>query len=180
MKTKDLVMIGLFAALMCISPFISIPTPSMPITLQTMMVFLTGLTLGGRRAAIVMMIYMLIGLAGLPVFSNMQGGLGFVFRPSFGFVIGFIASAYVIGKLSEKQSGGSYLRTTVICILGMLVIYAIGLPYMYLIFNHVMGVEHGIAWVLLNGMLIYLPGEAAKIAAAVVIGTALKKHLTFS
>jgi biotin transport system substrate-specific component len=175
MKTKDLVLIALFAALMCVSVFFSIPTPSMPVTLQTMMVFITGLVLGGKRGAAAMALYMLIGLAGLPVFSNMQGGLGFVLRPSFGFIIGFIAAAYLIGKLSSQSE--SYIRTTIACICGMLTIYAFGLPYMYFIFNRVLGAEHDITWVVLNGMLIYLPGEAGKIAAAVIIGVPLKKHL---
>ena len=84
-KVNDLVMISLFAALTAVGAFIKIPIPHVPLTLQTLMVMFAGLILGSRRGALSQLLYLVIGLLGIPIFAQ-GGGPGYVLQPSFGFL----------------------------------------------------------------------------------------------
>ena len=87
-KTKTLIYCSLFTALIAAGAFIKIPVPVVPFTLQYLFTMLAGLLLGSKRGTISVVAYMLLGLAGLPIFSE-GGGLWYVFKPSFGYIIGF-------------------------------------------------------------------------------------------
>ena len=80
--------------------------------------------------------YVVLGLVGLPIFT-MGGGLGYVFQPSFGFLLGLIPSAWVMGKLTEGEA--KLPRVVLACLVGLGVLYLVGLPYMYLILNVYLG-----------------------------------------
>jgi biotin transport system substrate-specific component len=95
-------LVALFAALTGIGAFIRIPIPYVPLSLQNLMVMFAGLILGGRLAALSQLVYILVGLLGIPIFVH-GGGLGYVLQPSFGYLLGFIPGAYVIGRLIEKR-----------------------------------------------------------------------------
>ena len=88
-STKRLVSIGIFTALMIVSVFVKITLGPVPFTLQTLIALMAGIVLGKRDGAIAMLIYTIIGLIGLPVFSG-GGGPGYVLAPTFGFILGFI------------------------------------------------------------------------------------------
>ena len=92
MKTRDVAYIGMFAALMAICSWISIPT-TVPFTLQTMGVFTAVGLLGGKRGTTAVLVYILMGAIGLPVFSGFTGGMGILFGSTGGYIIGFLASA---------------------------------------------------------------------------------------
>lgn len=100
LKTQDLVLCGLFAALMGIganlSPFLMIG--SVPITLQLLFAILAGAVLGSRKGSIAMLVYVFVGLIGAPVFAQFKGGPAQLLSPTFGFVLSFVAVAYVAGK----------------------------------------------------------------------------------
>ena len=83
MKTKGVIYCGLFTALIAVGAFIKIPIPVVPFTLQYLFTMLAGLLLGSRLGTVSVLSYMLLGLAGLPIFSE-GGGLWYVFKPSFG------------------------------------------------------------------------------------------------
>ena len=100
-NTRDLILVSLFTALMVVGAFIKIPFPLLPITLQPFFCAFAGLILGSRLGALSQIIYVVMGLVGLPVFTQ-GGGLIYVFVPSFGFLLGFILGAYVIGRISEN------------------------------------------------------------------------------
>ncbi|AXI01377.1 biotin transporter BioY [Sporosarcina sp. PTS2304] len=119
----------MFAALMMIGANITSFVPflvvgGVPITLQTFFAILSGLLLGSRLGALSMTIYMLIGLAGAPVFAKFQGGFGQILSPTFGFIVTFILIAYIAGKIVEHQRtvtafiGAALLATTVNYLLG--------------------------------------------------------------
>ena len=100
-KTKDLILCALFAALTAVGAFIKIPVPVVPFTLQLLFTMLAGLLLGGRRGAAAVTAYILMGLLGFPVFAE-GGGLGYILKPSFGYLIGFAAAAYLTGCIANK------------------------------------------------------------------------------
>jgi biotin transport system substrate-specific component len=101
-KTKSLILTGLFAALTAAGAFIRVPMWPVGIPLQVLVTALSGMLLGGRMGAASQAIYLLIGLAGVPVFSE-GGGIGYIARPSFGFLVGLMPMAFVIGTLARKR-----------------------------------------------------------------------------
>jgi biotin transport system substrate-specific component len=130
----SLVYCGMFAALMMIGANITAFAPflvvgGVPITLQTFFAILAGLLLGSRLGAMAMTVYMLIGLAGAPVFARFSGGFGQIISPTFGFVVSFILAAYITGKIVEKN--GKPQGYIIAALVGMGVNYVIGTNWMY-------------------------------------------------
>ena len=127
-----MVLCGMFAALVAIGAFIQIPVPYMDyFTLQFFFVLLAGLILGADKGAISVGCYVLLGLVGVPIFAA-GGGIGYIFRPSFGYLVGFIVSAYVTGKVCEKLKA-SYKNYLIACLAGFVMTYAIGILYKFII-----------------------------------------------
>ncbi len=134
LKTLDMVYISLFSALMMIGANITSFVPFMviggvPITLQAFFAVLAGAFLGSRLGAISMAVYAFIGLAGAPVFARFYGGIGQLLSPTFGFIIAFIFTAYITGKIIEKNNK---LHSYVIAaLLGTAFSYLFGTNWMY-------------------------------------------------
>lgn len=126
---RDLALVVGAAALVGLTAQISIPLPftPVPITLQTFSVLLAGAALGPMRAAAGMLLYLGAGMAGVPWFSEQQSGWGF---PSFGYIIGFVVAATLVGALARRGLDRSVAGTIGLMVLGNLVIYAIGVPYL--------------------------------------------------
>lgn len=178
-KTKEIILIGLFAALTAIGAFLSLPNPlapAVPFTLQPLMVMLAGIMLGAKGGMLSQLVYMLLGLAGLPVFAGFMGGVGSIFRPSFGYIIGFIFAAGAIGHLSKDSL--SFGRVLLAALAGLFVIYLFGVPYLYVILNFVVGKTVSLATALKIGLLIYLPWDIIKALLAVAIGLVIRKRVT--
>ena len=93
-RVKDICYIGLFAAVICICSWISVPFV-VPFTLQTFGVFLTLMVLGGKRGTFSIILYVLLGALGLPVFASFNGGLAYIFGPTGGFIVGFIFAGII-------------------------------------------------------------------------------------
>lgn len=134
----SLVYCGMFAALMMIGANITAFAPflvvgGVPITLQTFFAILAGLLLGSRLGAMAMTVYMLIGLAGAPVFARFSGGFGQILSPTFGFVVSFILAAYLTGKIVEKN--GKLHGYIIAALVGMIVNYIIGTNLMYIAYK---------------------------------------------
>lgn len=138
LSAKDMMLTALFTALMVVGAFIRIPFPLLPITLQAFISALAGLIIGSRLGALSMTLYMALGLIGLPVFAG-GGGISYVFSPSFGFILGFIAGALVIGLVSKKLGKPNRWNSFKSLMAGLLVIYAVGILYMFLIMRLYMG-----------------------------------------
>lgn len=164
MKTRDLIFISLFTALAAAGAFLRIPLPFLNITFQMLFALLAGIILGPARGMIAMTIYMLLGLAGLPVFSA-GGGLGYVTQPSFGFIIAFIPGAFTSGYIFNRLNAKPYLKTLLSFCAGTAVVYAIGILYMYLILKFYLS-KPGTA--LLSTLLSMLPYIAKDIILALM------------
>ena len=173
-KTLMLVLTALFAALTAVGAFLRIPMVYSSVTLQYLFTAMAGLLLGRRWGALSQAVYVLLGLVGLPIFT-MGGGFGYVFQPTFGFLLGLIPSAFVIGKLAKRPL--TFWGTALAMLAGLAVLYAIGVPYMALIANAYLGKGLTFWQVIKNGMLIYLPGDLLKIALGSFLCVAITRRL---
>lgn len=148
---------------------VTIPLPLVPITGQTLGVILVGAALGSRRGATALLTYLLIGLAGAPVFAEFSGGPASVLSPSFGFLLGFVPAAFVAGWFAER----AWDRTPLLAMAGFVaasaVPFLVGVPYLAMILNAVMGAELGLGGVLAAGLWPFIPGGLVKAAMAAVL-----------
>lgn len=173
-KTRDMILVSLFAALTAVGGIIpGIPLGPVPITLQTLFTALAGVILGARLGMWSQIVYVLVGLAGVPIFSGFTGGLSTVMAPSFGYLIGFIFCSYVIGKITEKFDKINIINISIAVAIGYAVIYAIGLPYMYIILTKVNGMSLTLYQTIKMGLLLFLPGDISKCIVTGLIGVKL-------
>lgn len=176
MKTRDMILAALFAALTAIGAFIRIPMVPVAITLQLFFVMLAGLILGPKLGALSQAVYIAMGLIGVPIFTQ-GGGPAYILKPSFGYLIGFIATAFITGWLSRPKSGKTvgFIGIMAALIAGILADYAIGVPYMYFIVN--MAGNMAVSTALTSGFLVFLPGDIAKAIAASLIWISIRDRL---
>ena len=173
MKTKDLVLIALFAALTAVGGFLNIPTPTVPFSLQFLFCAYAGVLLGSKKALMSQLLYLAIGLIGVPVFTK-GGGIGYVLQPSFGFLLGFAVCAFIIGLIVEREPKPGFLRITTAVSLGLLSTYVIGALYLYFITNYLAapGSEINIATAIAWGVSPFIAFDLIKVA--IVSVTSLK------
>jgi biotin transport system substrate-specific component len=131
-NVRDMTLVALFAALMVVGAYVRIPLPMVPVTFQPFFCAFAGILLGARLGLLSQLVYIAMGLLGLPVFSG-GGGVTYIFKPTFGYILGFAAAAYVIGKISEKLKKSDVFSNLAALITGLIVIYAVGVPYTYVI-----------------------------------------------
>ena len=165
-NAKMLARTALLAALTAVGAFIKIPLGVSSITLQFFFTAMAGCLLGPVWGAASQGVYVLLGVMGLPIFT-MGGGFSYVLQPTFGFLLGLIPSALIIGLLTKKSR--KPVRIVLSCVAGLAALYAVGLPYMALILNVYMDKGLDFWAVLKSGMLPFLPGDALKIAVAAVL-----------
>ena len=190
MKTSRLTKIALMAALLCvISPFaITFPFSPVPISLATLMLYLCIYILGRHDAVISCAIYLLIGLAGIPVFSGFTGGIGKVLGPTGGYLIGYLFLVYIGGWFVEKWSHSSkngnlrkeetrsyrhlnYLMQGIGMILGTAICYLFGSLWLSYQLNM------NFTTALSVGVLPFVLGDILKIVVGVVVGVSVRKRL---
>ena len=166
MTSRKLVYTALFAALTAAGAFLRIPLGVSSITLQFLFTAMAGVLLGAGCGALSQAVYVALGLIGLPIFTT-GGGFAYVLQPTFGFLLGLIPSALVIGLITRKSRRP--LRIILACAAGLATLYAVGLPYMGLILNVYLGKGWSLGRLLRDGMLLFLPGDALKIAVAAIL-----------
>ena len=156
---RDIALVVGAAAFVGITAQIAIPLPftPVPITLQTFAVLLSGAALGPMRAAAGMLLYLGVGAAGVPWFSQQNSGWAF---PTFGYIIGFVLAAILVGALARRGLDRSVPGTIGLMALGNLVIYAVGVPYLALALGRPLGEAIGL------GMTPFLVGDGLKILLA--------------
>lgn len=182
MKRKNfivtLTLSALFCTLICVGSFIRIPMPNlMPITLQTFFVLLTGLVLPVKASALATISYMILGLIGLPIFSG-GGGLSYVLMPNFGFIIGFIISSVIMSVVAEKLKKRSFGQYFVISLLGVTVIYIIGILYFAFISIVYNNADYSAIWFIQTIFLPFLPKEIICIVLSSVTAFKIKHYMT--
>ncbi|MBS3900852.1 MAG: biotin transporter BioY [Dethiobacter sp.] len=159
---RDLVLIALFAALTAIMAYIAVPMPAglPPITGQTFAVMLAGLLLGANKGAMSQIIYILLGVVGLPVFAGGTSGLSILVGRSGGFLIGFVLGAFLIGKLTENKREPSLRALSFAALLGgVIVVYIPGILQMAMVLGIPLETAAGF-------MLPFLPGDFIKVAVS--------------
>ncbi|MDZ5471596.1 biotin transporter BioY [Bacillus sp. 31A1R] len=135
LKTIDITLAGMFVALMAVGANITSIAPFMvvggvPITLQTFFALLAGAILGSRLGAISMVVYALVGMIGVPVFAQFTGGFSIFIKPTFGFIISYVFTAFITGYIIEKmnKTAGVYVFAALV---GMVINYVFGTNWMY-------------------------------------------------
>lgn len=157
----DLAKCAIFVVLMIVSAFIKIPFPLVPLTFQTVVAVLAGLLLGPVYGTAAVGVYIFMGLLGLPVFTN-GGGFAYVVQPTFGYILGFAAAAFVAGALCGRGKAAQItLRGALLAsVAGFLVNYIVGVPYFLLIWHFYM--HNGGVWqAAVTYNLIYMPKDLA-------------------
>lgn len=162
MKLKKLILAALFASLTAVGAFISINIGISTITLQFLFTAFAGVILGAKYGALSQAVYVALGLVGVPIYAGGVGGFQYVLRPTFGFLVGLIPAAFVIGIVASKKL--TFWNTALACTAGLGLLYAIGVPYMAVICNAYLGYNMSFWDIMKTGMIIYLPGDFAKIA----------------
>lgn len=158
MKTRNLILVSIFAALTAIGAFIRIPIPYVPFTLQYLFCALAGMVLGSKLGALSQLIYVFIGLIGLPVFTE-GGGPGYILKPTFGYIIGFIVGAYVVGKITENIKILTVKKAFFSSLIGLIVVYIFGVIYLYGIYNLYLGQVTSIMWAIMYGAIACVGGD---------------------
>lgn len=171
MQSKILARCALFAALMCLCAWISIPLGSNPITLQTFALFLTLELLGGKYGSLVCLTYLLLGGVGLPVFSGFRGGFGMLLGSTGGYLWGFLLCALAYWLIT-----GIFGFRTLACLVGLLLCYAMGTLWFYLVYLRV-GSPLGIGFVLLKCVVPFILPDFLKLFLALTLAKKLKRFM---
>jgi biotin transport system substrate-specific component len=167
-----LAMTGLFTALLIVSAFIRIPLPVIPFTAQTLAVLVAPMIIGPLYGFAVTVLYFILGLF-LPIYAG-GGGPGYYLTPSFGFLLGFMASAFPVGLISRR---GGYPALIAAGITGSVIIYIFGCLYFWFLMNRIQHKEITLLKSLLLTVVPFIPTGAVKIALAVLIAGRLRKIL---
>lgn len=169
MKVRRIVTTALFAALLCALAPLAVPIGPVPVTLASLAVYLIGAAVPPRPATGAVAVYILLGAAGLPVFSGFSGGLAKLLGPTGGFIFGYLPCAVLISLFSSRFKSRRGLVGGMLC--GTAALYLCGTAW-YLVWT---GTRLGAA--LMACVVPFLPGDALKMLAAAAIGPVLRRRL---
>ncbi len=171
-KTRDIVFIALFAVLMAVCAWISIPT-AIPVTMQTFGVFLTLNFLGGKKGTVSVCIYLLLGLIGLPVYANFTSGIGILMGMTGGYMVGWIFSGLVMWLL-EKLLGRKLWAQVVSMLIGLIVCYIAGTAWFMVVYAQSSG-PIGLWTALLWCVVPFIIPDIVKLGLALWLSQRLEK-----
>ncbi|MFA1821400.1 biotin transporter BioY [Virgibacillus oceani] len=190
LRAIDLTYGAVFVCLMAIGanitvwfPFLAVPIggASVPLSLQTFFAILAGLMLGRRLGTISMITYILVGFAGVPVFSGLIGGPMAFAMPTGGFIISFVFSAFITGWIAEKNKRENFSFYLGASAIGLIINYGIGVTYMYFAMNLwlELPITYGLAWASMTPFLIK-DAALASLAAMFMVGAAKRISASLS
>lgn len=177
LKTKDMVYIGMFAVIIAICSWISIPT-AVPFTLQTMAVFTTVGLLGGKKGTLSVLLYILLGAIGIPVFSGFTGGIGILLGSTGGYIVGFLFSALIMWGFEIILGKKSWVLL-ISMILGLFICYSFGTIWFMVVYIHSTG-SVSLMTVLGWCVIPFIIPDSVKIAIALLLTNRLKKVIHLS
>lgn len=177
---KDLTVCGLFAALIAAGAFMKISIPVQPFpmhfTMQWFFVLMAGFLLGARRAFSSVFSYLIVGLAGVPVFAA-GGGPAYLIRPTFGFLLGFAFAAWIIGFLCERMKPTNFRTMMIPAAAGLLIYYLMGMIYFYFISNFVISMPVGWKVVLINCCLLTISEDFVLCILAALVAVRIRPRI---
>ena len=173
MKARNMALCGLFAAVLALCAWLSIPMGDMAITLQTFGIFLTLGLLGGKWGSITVLVYLLLGAVGAPVFSGFRGGIGTLLGTTGGYIFGFMSTSLAYWAITARKD--SPATRLIAMILGMLLCYGCG-SWWYLS-RYLTGSELTLGLVLVKCVAPYLIPDAIKLTFAWVLTGKLKRFV---
>ena len=175
-KTQNITLIALMAAILCITgPFV-IPIGMVPMSLTNMVIYLTIILLDKKKATVSVAIYLLVGFIGLPVFAGFTGGAGKLLGPTGGYLIGYLVLSWIAGTIlevfdEEKSVGKLKFRQMMALVVGTLGLYIVGTVWLMIQSNL------SFASALTIGVLPFVVFDIIKIVTAVVLGNSIKKRI---
>lgn len=172
--TTELVYIAMFAVLIAICSWLSIPT-TVPFTMQTFAVFFTLLVLGGKRGTIAVTVYLLLGAIGIPVFAGFTGGFGILMGTTGGYLIGFLVMT-ILYWLIIKQPGQKALLELFVLIIGLFLCYAFGTMWFILVYTANVS-EIGITSALMWCVIPYIIPDLLKLGLAFKLAERLRHYV---
>ncbi|MEN6420601.1 MAG: biotin transporter BioY [Smithella sp.] len=165
---KGLVYAALFGSLTAAGAFIVVPLPPVPMTAQTFFLNVAAILLGGPLAAVSQCIYVMLGVVGIPVFAGGKAGLGVLFGPTGGYLLGFIIAAFAIGLVNRMKKSAGFFWYIFSMFIGMLIIYLLGSLQLSLVAK--MSLKKAFA----VGVLPFIPGDIIKILLAAIVSSRFK------
>ncbi|MHB8916930.1 MAG: biotin transporter BioY [Desulfocucumaceae bacterium] len=179
LSARDISLAAMFAALAAVAAALfRFGTPVVPFSLVPFVALLAGMLLGPRLGAVSMAVYMLMGLLGLPVFEKPPfGGPAYLLQPTFGFLLGFVLSAYVTGKLLPANGTPGVFRYLLASVAGLAALYLVGLPYLYVILNFYLGKAVPVIKVIQIGFLPFIAFDLLKAGLASFLARAVIRRV---
>ena len=175
MKVRNMALCALFAALLTLCAWISIPVADIAFTLQSMGIALVLWLLGGMRGSLAILVYLLLGAVGLPVFSGFQGGLGALLGVTGGYLLGFLIWGILYWLLTAFGPKSDLFRLLAM-ILGLIVCYAFGSVWFVRLYLQ-SGNTIGLGFVLLKCVVPYIIPDIIKLVAAWILAKRLKRFV---
>jgi biotin transport system substrate-specific component len=173
LKARDVSNVALFSALTAVGAIISVPLPfsPVPITLQTMFTYMAGAILGGYLGALSQLIYILIGVSGLPIFAGGNAGFTVLIGPTGGYLVGFVAAAFVVGKMTEAKENPGLLWLLICMVVGTVIIYAFG------VIQLMNWLKIGVVEAVFVGVAPFIAGDLLKMFVAAYMSHLIRKML---
>lgn len=162
---------SMFGALTAVGAYIMIPLPPVPITMQTFFVSLAGALLGGYLGAMSQVVYILLGVIGLPVFAGGKAGAGVLLGPTGGYLIGFVVGAYVIGWMASLKKRPGFVWLLLAMLVGHIFIYALGIAQLMVV------AKLNLVKAIAVGLTPTVPGGILKIVVAALICLKVRDHM---
>lgn len=173
LTAKEITVCALFTALISIGAYIKISIFAVPFTLQTLFTMLAGLLLGAKLGSISVLVYILLGLAGVPIFTQ-GGGISYVLMPGFGYIIGFLAGTFVTGKIADSAGKVTITKLLSANFCGLIIIYGFGMFYYYIICNYVINQPIAVWPLFLYCFLMLIPGDIVLCIVAAYIAKRIR------
>ncbi|MEG0797641.1 MAG: biotin transporter BioY [Acidaminococcaceae bacterium] len=177
MRLRNMMLAGIFAALMVISSYIVIPLGPVPHSMQPLVVLLSGILLGHKWGPISILVWILLGVLGLPVFNQGQAGAVMLVGPTGGFILGFVLCSWLAGILTEKHLEAGMFKTFCFLLVAMVGAYVVGLIGFKLSFQYFL--QKPMTWERSAILTIapFLPFDIIKTAIATYVGIKVRKAL---
>ncbi len=190
-RNRIIIFISFFTALTAVGAYIKIPLPYIPITLQTFFVIMSGNLLGYKFGSISQILYLILGLIGIPIFAY-GGGLGYIFQPSFGYLLGYPVCVFIIGiflklvlpdfNIAKTTKKKIFFKILIADVVGILMIFIFGLGYLYVnikygLYLRLEQINSGLDWkdALKTALFLFLPIDFVKVLLAAWLTVSLKR-----